>query len=396
MKRNKWLMFIVLYITALAIGLNQFKVPPIMAQLAEVFNVSITSVAWLMSIFTVAGVILAIPSAMILAKVGTKKLGIYLMVFLGLGSLMGGLANSYTMILISRAIEGIGFALIILLGIVLINTWFKPEESGIPTGIFLTFPAVAPFVMFNVAGKIAASAGWNSLWFIGAAIAGIALVLFALFIETPEDQSVSVAAEAENISIIEGLCNGKALLLGILQGAVAFILFAFLTIYPQIFTAHYGLDIAQANFYGSLSGLFGIFTCIVSGIIIDKTQKPELLNLVSFIGLTIATALTFKLTASTYVIHILFVSVFTGLVIPSVLTVAPSVAKKPQLIGYAVALVNQIYFIGVLIGAPVVTSVVASNNGSWSSATLPLVGVSLLGAIVSVIFMFLKKDRMVA
>lgn|GEM_PF-611948 len=391
--KNRWLQFFVLYFSALAIGLNQFKVPPIMGNIAQAFQVDITSVAWLMSVFTVAGIILSIPSAKLLGKIGPKKMGIILILLLAVGSLIGAIAPNFTILLISRIIEGISFAWIMLLGMVLISCWFKPEEMGIPTGIFVTFPALAPFITYRFGAQIAANTAWNSLWYIGAGIAAIALLLFIITIKVPKMESGPQAVAGEPISFIEAFKNGKSLILGIMQGMVAFVLYNYLTLYPQIFTNFYNVDPLKANSYSSIFGLFALVMCILSGVIISKAKKTNMIIFISFIGLAISVALTFKLTPGLYIVHTLLIAIFASLIIPSVMTLAPIVAKKPSLIGYSVGIVNFFYYIGAFISPPIITNIVAANNGNWPSANLLLVGVTVCGILVSLIYFVVNKKK---
>ncbi|MDR1413163.1 MAG: MFS transporter [Actinomycetes bacterium] len=388
MKRNKWFMFFILYISACAVSLNQFKVPPIMGVLAEQFGVGIPQIALLMTAFSVVGIILALPSGVLVSKLGVKTLGVGVLCCLAAGSVLGALSGSnFTLLLIGRVIEGFANAFMLMLGILLINLWFEPKKVGMPTGLFTTFPAIAPLIMLNIGGSIAASAGWQSLWWGGAVMAAVCAVLFAVVIQVPAPDPDEAVGPVEKTSVWAAFGNGRAWLLAIIQGSIAFVLFAFLTIYPQIFEGFYGLSAARAASLSSLSGLFGLVTCIASGAIIQKTGKPAIINLISCIGLVATCALTFALGSSTalYVAHIFVCSLCTGLVIPAVLAAAPTVAKSPVQIGATIALVNFVYYIGVAIGAPVISSA-AAGGAHWKGALLPLVGVAVLSLVACVVY----------
>lgn len=364
-----------------------------MNDIAQAFQVDMTSVAWLMSVFTVAGIILSIPSAKILEKMGPKKMGIFLILFLAVGSLIGAVAPNFTVLLIGRIIEGISFAWIMLLSMVLISCWFKPEEMGLPTGIIVTFPCLAPFITYRVGPQIAAQTSWNSLWYIGAGIAAIALLLFVITIKVPKMESGPQAVSEKPVSFVEAFKNGKSLTLGIMQGLGAFLLYVFFTLYAQIFINFYHVDTLTANSYGSLFGLFALIMCIVAGAIISKVKRTNLIIFISFIGIAITAALTFKLTPGLYIMHIFLCSFFLSLIIPSVMSLAPTVVKKPSLIGYSVGIVNCFYFLGAFISAPIITNIVVANNGNWASANLPLVAIAVCGIIISLIFFVVNRSK---
>ena len=84
--KNRTLMFLIIYLAATTVSLSQLKVIPIMNDIAQNMGIAINNVSWLMSVFTVAGIILAIPGAAILQKTGPKRLFMILMLALILGN----------------------------------------------------------------------------------------------------------------------------------------------------------------------------------------------------------------------------------------------------------------------------------------------------------------------
>ena len=105
--KSKWFMFLVLFLSGVTVALSQLKVPPIMGLLSEQMNISLSEASWLMSIFTVGGIVFAIPGASIMNKLGPKKLLLCLMASLCVGNMLGGMTKVYHVLLLSRMIEGI-------------------------------------------------------------------------------------------------------------------------------------------------------------------------------------------------------------------------------------------------------------------------------------------------
>lgn len=392
-KPNPWLMYVVLYFGALSISINQFKIAPILTVVANDLNVSLTAASWLTSIFLLAGVVLAIPSAFILKALGPKRLGVTILSLLTAGSLLGAFSNSFVVMLISRIIEGIGFAFIITLGIVLISSWFEPKKIGLMIGIFTTFPALASAIMLGYGAQISEALGnWKALWYIGAGLAAVATILFAIVVKV--DPVEAQEEETPKLSMREGLKNRKALILGLAQGAVAFILFAYLNNYFTIFNSFYGFSIPKSGMYCSIAGYLGIASCILSGILISKTGKPSEIALISFILLIFVSLFTFKLNEASISLHVIVMSITTGLIIPAVLAIGPSTATNPMYIGFAIAMINEIYYIGALIGPPILTSAMERDP---VTAAVPLVIVSVLGvAAMSAYMCIIKKEKELA
>ena len=207
--KKKWTMYSVLLKCALTISMSQMKVPPVMTRLSEAFGISLTQASWLMSIFTLAGVFLAIPSAAIINRIGTKKLLLGLMVVLCIGNVIGGVAPNYTVLLIGRCSEGIAFAMIIVDALTMINGGFG-DHAGVAIGIFSTYATVSSFVTMNACLPIVHFLGIRSLWFIIATLACLCIGLAYMVIEEPK-----IDTKSQQLAFREVMGNGKMGLAGI-------------------------------------------------------------------------------------------------------------------------------------------------------------------------------------
>ena len=321
-----------------------------------------------------AGVFLAIPSAAIINRIGTKKLLLGLMVVLCIGNVIGGVAPNYTVLLIGRCIEGIAFAMIIVDALTMINGWFG-DHAGVAIGIFSTYATVSSFVTMNACLPIVHFLGIRSLWFIIATLACLCIGLAYMVIEEPK-----IDTKSQQIAFREVMGNGKMWLAGIALGALSFIIFGYMTAYPQLFTDFYHLAPVKANFYTSLNGLFGIPLCILSGAVVDKTNKPLRIAFWGFIGLCVVALLNTALTNAFYVLHTAATALLFGLVITAIYYIAPLMAKRPEATSYTLGCINCVYYIGIFITSPIVVSAVARFGWGGASGILALAGI--VGAAV--------------
>ena len=149
MKKNSWFRFLILQCCAVTVSVSQLKVSAVMEQVAQGFSISMGAAAGLMSFFTVAGIVLAIPGAALMERMGAKRLLLLLMACLFAGNAVGAVAGAYPLLMAGRLLEGVAYAMIIMVGIDLINTWFPHGGAGTATGIFNTFAAVGNFITLN-------------------------------------------------------------------------------------------------------------------------------------------------------------------------------------------------------------------------------------------------------
>lgn len=386
MLKNSWCQLTLLYLAAFLVALSQMKVPPMMETLELEYQVSMPTIAYLMTGFTLTGIVLALPSALIVLRIGLKWTGPLLMLCLVIGNLISASASSFALHLAGRIFEGISLALIILYGAMLIRLWFQPKQVGLAMGIFMTFTAVGALIGFNAVPRLSAVYGWQFVWWLIAGLALVELILLVWLLKVPPLTDTAITDQPQP-ALFSAFKIGQAWLLAIAQGCIAFILFAYFTLYPLVFQNFYGLAPYDANQIASYSGLFGIFTCIFSGYLITKTGKAAFINVVAFVGLMVINGTTFYLGASTimYTLHVLATSICIGLVITATLTLPSSMTQNHAEAGTIVAMINFVYFIGIALSSPVV--VAFSQSGSSEMGALPLVVVAIIGLIVSLGFL---------
>ena len=426
MKKNPWFRFLILQCCAVTVSVSQLKVSAVMEQVAQGFSISMGAAAGLMSFFTVAGIVLAIPGAALMERMGAKRLLLLLMACLFAGNAVGAVAGAYPLLMAGRLLEGVAYAMIIMVGIDLINTWFPHGGAGTATGIFNTFAAVGNFITLN--GALMVVKRWNvrTLWWIGAALAAVDLILVLAFIPasnepnghagasiwrlprgsktpllavgvlTPEEKPIpdrsrsrendgNTAASSTGAMVREAFRDKRLMSLGAAQMLMAFILFGFITCYPLLFTGYYHLAPEKANFYSSLNGLFGIPACIVCGILAEKTGNPCRVAMVGAVGTVIAGFTMLILTPGTYVVHVLASAVFPGgLVMTSIFCMVPAIAKRKESVGYYMAVVNLLYYTGVFFATPVMVKLM---EVSWPAAA----GTVAVMAAASLVFLFHSK-----
>ena len=394
MKKNSWFRFLILQCCAVTVSVSQLKVSAVMEQVAQGFSISMGAAAGLMSFFTVAGIVLAIPGAALMERMGAKRLLLLLMACLFAGNAVGAVAGAYPLLMAGRLLEGVAYAMIIMVGIDLINTWFPHGGAGTATGIFNTFAAVGNFITLN--GALMVVKRWNvrTLWWIGAALAAVDLILVLAFIpaEKPipdrsrnRENDGNTAASSTGDMVREAFRDKRLMSLGAAQMLMAFILFGFITCYPLLFTGYYHLAPEKANFYSSLNGLFGIPACIVCGILAEKTGNPCRVAMAGAVGTVIAGFTMLILTPGTYVVHVLASAVFPGgLVMTSIFCMVPAIAKRKESVGYYMAVVNLLYYTGVFFATPVMVKLM---EVSWPAAA----GTVAVMAAASLVFLFHSK-----
>lgn len=388
---NKWMKFILLYVGATLIGMSQLKIAPVINPLADYLGVSLTQMSWLTSIFTISGIFIAIPGGALVTKIGAKKLLILITALLAVGNFLGTLSSSYYLLLFSRVVEGISFATIVMTGVVLISYWFKDSKySATATGIFTTFPASASLLSMNLFLPLSQKFGPYASWYLIGSIALVMCLLYLLFLDAPDEKE-----EQEKIDnpFAVAAKNGKIWLLGIMQGCMAFVLYAYIALYPVLFSDYYGLSQTTSNFYSSLFGLFGIPFGVLAGYLIDKTKRPGWIIFSSFAIMSVSCLAAPFLAGNTIAIllQVFFLSVAASLASSSITIMVPENVTNKKLIGYSMSIVNLFYYSCIVIGAPLISKIIESL--SWKAGLFVLTGIALIGVLMALLYLQKLQEK---
>lgn len=382
---SKMIMFLILLVSAICVSCSQLKVSALMAPTMELLNVDATQAAMLNSLFTVAGIVLSIPGAAIMGKTGSKNMLLILMGTLAVGNVIGAMTDDFTIMMASRIIEGISYALIITVGVSLINMWFTGSMVGTLTGVYNTFAAAANFITMNGALALYNSTGdIKIVWWVLAAASAVCFVLVFLVIKEPEQTVSAETGQIEKPSAAEALSDPALLITSVSMLCLAYVLFSIMTCYPQIF-AYYGVDTTTANFYASLNGLFGIPVCVISGIICGKLGKPFHYAIIGAIGCALMCFAIPYLGPSTYVIHVLASAIFPGgMVMTAMFIFTPMLAKRPANIPMYMGVLNTLYYIGVFASTPLTTAL-SDGGTNWVTPSLLLTAASVVTLVCTFI-----------
>jgi len=389
MKRKSWAVLFAAYLAGVAVALNQFKVPPVMQVLMDSLQVDMATGGWLMSVFSVAGVIFALPAAFLLGRLGPKASGLIALGCTLFGSVLGALAQQVGVLLAGRVIEGIGLALIAVVAPAVISMWFEPQERGLPMGIWASWVPVATFVMYNIAGIIENSFGWQGVWWFGTVVSLIAFVAYAAVVGTPAGNAAGEKQTETPVSYKEGLMSTNTWLLAIAFAGFNFALVGYSTWSPTFLTQLPGIETAAANFYASLPNLVVIPGGIIAGWILDRIRNRKAVLATALTAVTVILIWCFKLgSVSVVAPYMIGLGLIVSFIPSSTFTLAPETAPRPELAGMALGVVSIGQNLGMLMGPPLVAS--AAAGGNWASGTYPIIAASVV-AIAAALFM--RMDR---
>lgn len=380
--RYAWVVLIVVFLASVAAPLNQFKVPPLMPVLMQSFTLDLTQAGWLMSIFALTGLILALPAGVILQRLGAKVTGLIALACLLVGASLGALATDANSLLFSRVLEGAGLGLMVVVGPAAIALWFPRDKQGLPMGIWATWVPVGNFIMFNLAPALGTSSGWQAVWWAGAAFALVTLILYAMFMRQPTasagDQIRSSAASAEPApSLRSGLANRDFWLLALAFGCFNIVGIGYTTYFPTFLAEQRGYTLAEASFIVSISTIGAIIAAPLSGWLSDRIGSRRKLLSIPLLILGAMLLFPFQLIGTALYIFVFFFGVVSVANPTATFAAVLEVAADPRQAGIGMAVVSVGMNLGILIG-PILFGKLIETLG-WVSAGYALIPVCIVG-----------------
>ncbi len=170
----------ILLIATIASFLSPFMAISINIALPTIANelaVNAILLSWISTAYLLTSAMLAVPFGRIADIYGMKKIFTYGIIILTIASFLAAISPSAELLIITRAIQGIGSAMIFVTGLAIITSVYPQEERGKAIGINITALYIG-FVMSPVLGGFLTQYfGWRSIFYL---IVPLGLLVIAL------------------------------------------------------------------------------------------------------------------------------------------------------------------------------------------------------------------------
>lgn len=373
-----WVIFLVSFVASVTAALNLFKPASLMPVLIGAFKVDLTSAGLLMAVFSFVGVLLALPSGIIVQKFGLKLSGIIAMACLLAGSVIGALSTSYPVFLGSRALEGVGYALVVVVAPAAIAFWFPREKLALPMGLWGLWVPVGGVSVMAAGGHMAQTMGWPSVWWLGAALSLLSIVLFAFFLRLPPWMDAGGPPE-KLPSTGKALANRDIWLL--MASFTAFVIptSAFFTFYSTYLTKVRGYSVDHASMTTSLGMLGLLIGSPLAGWLLSLVGRLKNCLTVTLVILALLLLFPFNIPNALIPVWWILIGVAMGFTPTICYAVAPGIMGKPELAGLGLAVLTLGNAAGGLIGAMYFGAI--TQRAGWNAGTYSLIPLVIIGLI---------------
>lgn len=390
--KQAWGVLIAIWVVAIAAPLNMFKPATISVELIQSLGIATSSYGWIMSVFSIMGLLLALPATGIVYRLGLKKSFIISLGTLLLGSLMGALAPNFEVLLVSRIVEGCGMGFIGVAGPTAISLWFPRSRQGFAVAVFQTWMPFGTLIMMNLAPVFTAAAGWRSVWWFACAHCVIAFVVLLVMFKEPPANLFSQASgdRVEGSASVSKLDALKSPSLWIL--CIGFMVFALTT--TGTTSSYWSLYLREVATIPAPTAAFAVSLCTVLGAVgipfggwlSDKLGTRKWVMMAAWLVVLVFLWFAFSTVDLTLIFIIAVVNGFCQGWIPAMVQVSiPEILKNSSLNAMGMGLMNVFRNTGNILGGMALGYFVTPFGWSLGSHLLTIPAIIIVVVLTLII-----------
>ena len=153
------------------------KAPPAIPSIRIDLGLNLVMAGWVVSIFSALGAATGMFAGMFADRIGRIKIITYALGFISFGSILGAYSNSFTLLLLSRIIEGAGYIGTMAILPALIANLSADRHRAFSVSLFGSVTPLGMAITMMGAPAIIHQYGWRNLWW----LTGLFTVLFMIF-----------------------------------------------------------------------------------------------------------------------------------------------------------------------------------------------------------------------
>ena len=217
--RYRWWLLLAVMVGTMASIMSSTVVNVAIPGLSHQFALGQARAQWVSSGFMVAMTVSMLTTPWLLARFGYRATYNGCMLLLLAGGVLGGLAQSYPLVLAARVAEGLAAGVVQPIPAVIIMRAFEPHEQGRASGVFGMGVVLAPALGPSIGGVLVDWFGWRSIFFMVAPFCLLALWLARRYVPTTAPGGAATRRDEALDGV--GLLLGSAGTLSLLNGLVA-------------------------------------------------------------------------------------------------------------------------------------------------------------------------------
>lgn len=378
--RTNWIAVSVLILAAVAAAFQIGKAPAALPVIRAELSLSLDEGVWVISIFNLLGITFGMIAGALGDRLGHRRLMVVGFLAMAVASFAGAAAEGFTLLLLSRVLEGFGFIVVASVAPPMFLAASNKRDHRLIFGLYSGYWPAGVAIMILITPIVLESIGWRGLWAVNGVLALVVLGLVSLATRP----HVTRAAQLPPPPFGEALrtfTHIGPITLAMTFCAYSAIHVTVVALLPTFYTEAGSLGLGSASALVALVTAVNIFGNIIAGVALQRGVSRIFLVVLSFV-LIAGSALLMYDDGLPFLVRLaaaVFLSFIAGLIPASLFASTPVVAPSPGLVGATTGLMMQGSQLGQLVG-PVAMAWVVTNTGSWDFAPVTLLIAAGIGS----------------
>lgn len=268
---SRWAVLVLLCFTRGTMGVQSQSVPPVTAYLVAELGLSYAQVGWLIGLFSMPGVALALAGGLLATRLGDKRVMLLGLASLVVGAELFALAGGFPAAFAGRLLSGIGFVLVNPLMMKQVTDHFEGRELATAMGVLMMSWPVGISLALAGLGGVAAAVSWRIALHGAGAVSLVALLLVAALLPARTARETAEGGRA-----VAWLTRNEVMLLLVLSGLWGLYnsgFTVFLGFAPTLLGTHYAGEAAAAT-AASVASWVWVASLPLGGLLCDRLGRP--------------------------------------------------------------------------------------------------------------------------
>lgn len=375
----------VIILAGMTAALHVGKLPPALPALTEALHLTLVQAGFLLSLVQLAGMSLAVLMGLLADGMGLKRSMVRGLLVLALASGLGGFADSVVALMALRALEGLGFLLVVLPAPALLRRVVLPERLSGMMGVWGAYMPTGTALALLWGPLFMPVWGWRSWWW---GFASLSLVMAWWVVRTvPADPAlpphdVGRMGQEAWMRLRRTLSARGPWLVALTFGMYSGQWLAVVGFLPSIYAAA-GVSGALLGVLTALAAAVNMAGNLASGRLLQRGWLPRRTLWLGFGAMALGSTLAFAAFTEGLpwlrFASVLLFSAVGGLVPGTLFGLAVRLAPGEQQVVTTVGWVQQLSALGQFAGPPLAAAL-AAQVGGWQLTPVFTVGCCVAGA----------------
>lgn len=379
-QQTNWLIVSAATFAGIAIAVQMGKAAASLPLIRAEFGADTTLLATYVALISLVAAVFGVGFGSVTSRLGARRAGLIGLGLVAVGSALGAHVASVPVLLATRVIEALGFALTVTAMPALIQAATAPKDRHLALGIWATWLPAGVAVMMVASFFFLDQLGWRGLFWLSAVIPACAAVILAVATRRVVEKPLI----ASPLKLRQTLSRRDVMLtvgLFVMFSAANLIVLAFL---PTILVDEFSMAPSRAAAISFCGAIALMSTNILAGILLQRGFGKRRMYLLTLTGMIVFAAVLLlsdfgqaaRITAA-----ILF-NFCAGVPAAIVWASIPVLARTPQEVPILSGLIFQGAGIGQILG-PLLAGWVVDSGGGWSMAFWVIAGLLSIGVLFS-------------